>query len=189
MHVGRPSLRALRATVFAVACVLVSAAVHVLAGGAAVRPGALVLALVLTWAGAYAIGARQRGVGVLLGACFAAEYGMHRLFTVGAEAAPDPLTHAHGDSGVGMFLVHVAVALLSSWWLERGETALAAIAHLAATSLSMLWAGLLLLLAVSPVTPNLPGRLRAGHAPDRLRRLLLASSLRRRGPPLFVSVF
>ena len=187
MHVGRPLLRALRATVFAVACVLVSAGMHVLAGGAAIAPGVLVPALMLTWAGAYAIGACQRGGGVLLAACSAAQYGMHCLFTVGAEPVPVPLTHVHGDSGVGMFLVHAAVALLSSWWLERGEAALAMIAHLAVTSLSVLWARLLLLLAVPPVTGRQPLRPRVDHEPARLRRLLLAASLRRHGPPPFAA--
>ncbi len=182
--VGRPFLRASRATVFAVVCVLVSAVVHVLAGGAAVRPGFLAAAVALTWGGAYAIGARQHGRGVLLAACFAAQYGMHHLFSAGAEASAVPLAHAHGGTGVGMLLVHVAVALLSSWWLERGETALAMIAHLAVTSLSVLWAGLLL--AVSPVTARLPRRPLAHHEHARLR-LLLASSLRRRGPPLPVA--
>lgn len=186
VHVGRPFLRATRATVFAVVCVLVSAVVHVLAGGAAVRPGFLAAAVALTWGGAYAIGARQHGQGVLLAACFAAQYCMHHLFSAGAEASAVPLAHAHGGTGVGMLLVHVAVALLSSWWLERGETALAMIAHLAVTSLIVLWAGLLLLLAVSPVTARLPRRPRADHEQARLR-LLLASSLRRRGPPLFVA--
>ncbi|WP_156325911.1 hypothetical protein [Nonomuraea sp. SBT364] len=188
MHVGLPFLRALRATAFAVACVLVSAAVHVLVGGAAVRPGVLALALTLTWAGAYAIGGRQRGVGVLLAASFAAEYGMHRLFTVGAEAAPVPPAHAHDGSGMGMFLVHAAVALLSSWWLERGETALATIAHLAVASLSTLWTGLLLLLTVRPVITRQPRRPRADRRPRRPRRPLLASGPGRRGPPPFASV-
>lgn len=184
VHVGRPLLRALRATVFAVVCVLVSAAVHVLAGGSAVRPGALVVAAAATWAGAFALGSRQRGLGVLLTACFAAQYGMHQLFTAAAGPAPVQLTHAHGDSGLGMFLAHVAIAAMSAWWLERGESALATVVHL---TLGSLWAALALL-PDAPVEPRVTRRPRPHHESGRPRGLLLASGVRRRGPPIPISV-
>ncbi|GAA2814081.1 hypothetical protein [Nonomuraea dietziae] len=188
VHVGRPLLRAIRATVFAVACVLVSAALHVLAGGAAVRPSTLAGAVALTWAGAFLLGRRQRGVGVLLAACFAAQYGMHHLFTAGAATPPLAApVHAHGTSGLGMLLVHVAIAVMSSWWLERGESSLATILHLAVTSLGALWTGLLVL-AGALVVPRVPRRPRTDHEADRLRRILLATGVRRRGPPTLLSV-
>ncbi len=169
-------------------CVLVSAALHVLAGGVAVRPSALAGAVALTWAGAFLLGRRQRGMGVLLAACFAAQYGMHHLFTAGAETPPPAsLDHAHGGSGLAMLLVHVAVAAMSSWWLERGDTTLATILRLAVTSLGVLWAGLLIL-AGAPVESRLPRRPQVEHGIDRLRRLLLGAGVRRRGPPTSVSV-
>lgn len=180
VHLGRPPLRALRATAFAVACVLVSSAVHVLAGGATVRPIFLAGAMALTWVGAYLLGGRQRGRQALLGACFAAQYGMHHLFTAGAEASPE---HGHG-TGLGMFLVHVVIAVGSAWWLERGESALTTILHLAVASL---WAGLLIL-SGALIEPLLPGRPPVAHAVDRLRLFLLAACVCRRGPPLSISV-
>lgn len=159
-----------------------------LAGGTAVRPGILAGSVALTWAGAFLLGRRQRGMGTLLAACFAAQYGMHHLFTAGAETLPPAsLDHAHEGSGLSMLLVHVAVAVMSSWWLNRGDTALATILRLAVTSLGALWAGLLIL-ASAPVESRLPRRPRVEHETERLRRLLLGSGVSRRGPPTLVSV-
>lgn len=184
VDVGRPVLRALRATVFAAACVPLSSVLHVLAGGGAIRPGFLAGATAMTWAGAYLLGARRRGLPALLGAAFGAQYGMHHLFTAGAEAPPPVLAGHDHSSGLGMLLVHVALALMSAWWLERGESALASMVHLAVASL---WAGLIVL-AAAPVEPRLPGRPPVAGTVDRLRRFLLAAGVSRRGPPLIVSV-
>ncbi|MFE3454893.1 hypothetical protein ACFXJ8_38815 [Nonomuraea sp. NPDC059194] len=166
------------------ACVLVSSALHILAGGAAIRPDFLAGAAALTWAGSYLLGARQRGMEVLLPACFAAQYGMHHLFTAGAEPVlPASFDHDHG-SGLGMLLVHALVGVVSAWWLERGESALATMLHLVVASL---WTGLIVL-AAALVEPRMPGRPLVAHAIDRLRRFLLAAGVSRRGPPLSVSV-
>ncbi|MDH2428068.1 hypothetical protein [Sphaerisporangium sp. TRM90804] len=186
---GRPLLRALRAAVFAAACVPTSASLHVLAGGAEVRTGVLALALALAWAGAYALGGRRRGRAVLLAACFAAQYGAHHLFTAGAAPAPSltepslplPAGHTHG-SALGMLVIHTVVALGSSWWLERGESALATLLHLAVTSVTGLWrlvAGLLAPSLVAERTVRLvpwAGAVRLAHAS-------LAVVVSRRGPP------
>ncbi|MBB5078034.1 hypothetical protein [Nonomuraea endophytica] len=191
MHVGRPVLRALRATVFAVACVLASLTLHILAGGAQVRPVTLGLALALTWAGAYLLGRRQRGRELLLVISFAAQYGMHHLFTAGAEpVAAQVAAHGHGDgvgNGLGMLLVHAVVALISAWWLERGECALALLAHLAVASVGGLWARLFVLLTATPETGS------AGLAPVEdegtfAPRAPFVTIVSRRGPPLTLSV-
>jgi hypothetical protein len=176
--------------VFAVACVLASSALHVLAGGAPIRPGFLAGALALTWAGAFLLGGRQRGLPVLLGAGFAAQYGMHHLFTAGAEASVPALGHEHGSglgSALGMILVHAVVSVVSAWWLERGESALATILHLVAACLGAVWAGILIRASLV-VEARLPRRPVASHRVDRLTRLFLAAGVSRRGPPLPVSV-
>ncbi|MGV9302724.1 hypothetical protein ACWDLG_05080 [Nonomuraea sp. NPDC003727] len=187
MDVGRPLIRALRAAVFAVACVLVSAVLHVLAGGAGVRLETMAGALTLTWAGAFLLGRRQCGVEVLLAACFAAQYGMHHLFTAGAPPAVSaPATHGHG-TGLGMLLVHVVAAVGSAWWLARGESALATLLHLAGASVSMAWAALLLLPAV-PIEFGPAVRVTPWRGPVPPRRAPFAVVVSRRGPPVSFSV-
>ncbi|MGI5291958.1 hypothetical protein ACQEVF_52810 [Nonomuraea polychroma] len=176
MHAGQPFLRATRSTVFAAVCVLVSAALHGFAGGEPVRPGTLLGALALAWTGAFLLGGRQRGMGVLLGACFATQYGMHHLFSAGAPVPP----HEHG-TGLGMLLVHVMTALLSAWWLERGESALAVLLHLAFASIGR-WCALLVL-AAGPIEAGLHGRRPSYDGRVPFPQSLFAAAISRRGPP------
>ncbi|MEN3535412.1 hypothetical protein AAH991_09910 [Microbispora sp. ZYX-F-249] len=173
---------------FAAACVLVSAALHVLAGGAPVRGETLVAAMVLTWLGAFLLAGRQRGMEVLLSASFGAQYGMHHLFTVGAaHASPSPWTGEHG-TGLGMVLIHAAIAVLSAWVLEHGESALAMIVHLAVTPVRGLRAVLRVLAgALADIAPLSPGPV--GEPPFPVpRRSDFVVVVARRGPPLAVSV-
>ncbi|GAA3147141.1 hypothetical protein GCM10010466_42670 [Planomonospora alba] len=174
-----PVLRLLRATAFAAVCVAVSLGMHVLAGGAAVDPAAPAAAVPLVTGGAFVLARRERGLAVLLPAAFAAQYGLHHLFTA-ASAQPPPVPgHDHGGlaAGVGMLLAHAATALLSAHWLERGESALA-------TLLRLLVAAVLTLLtwraapAVRRPVPPPPGEDGA-----RFVTRLLAAAVRRRGPP------
>lgn len=195
---GRPLFRAVRAGVFAVVCVAVSLAVHVLAGGALVRPGVLGATIALTAVGAYLLAGRQRGFAGLLAACFAAQYGMHRVFSLAvAEAMPHDIVmpappgaspmpgHGHGGGfwpDVAMLLLHALTAVVSAWWLEREEAALATLLHLLAASALGLWARLAPSLAPSVAVPGCarpPVPERAGTALARL----LAATVSRRGPP------
>ncbi|WP_327583952.1 hypothetical protein OHA25_50410 [Nonomuraea sp. NBC_00507] len=167
----------MRSAVFAAVCVLVSAALHGFAGGEPVRPGTLLGAMALAWTGAFLLGGRQRGMDVLLGACFATQYGMHHMFSAGAPVPP----HEHG-TGLGMLLVHAMTALLSAWWLERGESALAVLLHLAIASIGRWWCALLVL-AAGLIEGGLHGRRppRDGHVP--FPQSLFAAAISRRGPP------
>ncbi|GLW11466.1 hypothetical protein Misp01_65940 [Microtetraspora sp. NBRC 13810] len=188
VHVSRPVVRAMRATVFAVVCVLLSAVLHAMVAGGPVHPVVLAGAAVPTWALAFALGGRQRGRVTLLAACFAVQYGLHFLFASSEGVLQDPLlggSHQHGG-GLGMLLIHVAVALLSSWWLERGETALATMLHLAVTPVRRLLAALLRVLLV-PVAHLSPARPSIFGDPAPLTSLVLAAAIRRRGPPVVVS--
>ncbi|WP_431930083.1 hypothetical protein [Nonomuraea jabiensis] len=173
-------MRATRAAVFAAVCVLVSAALHVFAGGEPVRPDILLAASAAAWAGAYLLGGGQRGIGALLAACFAAQYGMHHLFGAGAAASVQP-GHEHG-TGVGMFLVHAMTALISAWWLERGESALAVLLQLAVTTVRRWWR-VLSVLAGGPAEAGTraPSPSRDEHVP--FPRSRFAAAISRRGPP------
>ncbi|WP_214322754.1 MFS transporter [Nonomuraea sediminis] len=116
-----PGLRLARATVFATVCVVVSAGGHVFAGGKPVAPGVLILGSLGTLALAYLLGGRERGPQVVLGATIAAQILLHELFSGVAPVAVSPDAHAH--SGLGMTLAHLVVAVVTGWWLYRGENA------------------------------------------------------------------
>ncbi|GAA3685686.1 hypothetical protein GCM10022224_058100 [Nonomuraea antimicrobica] len=192
MEVGRPVIRALRAAAFAAICILASAALHLLVGGGAIRPQALGLAVVATWATAYALGARQRGGPTLLALCGLSQYGLHRLFATPDDVAStlvpsitfDPAGHEHG-AGSGMVLIHVAVAVGSSWWLARGEAALAALLRLAAVRVAG-WCGLVVAALAVPVrTAVATGPAVVPVWPETARRVpaSLVRVVSRRGPP------
>ncbi|MEV4222229.1 hypothetical protein [Nonomuraea sp. NPDC049725] len=189
VQIGRPAVRALRAAAFTAICVLASAALHMLVGGTSIRPGALVVAVAATWTSAYALGSRQRGRPTLLALCGASQWGLHQLFAAGEQTASAMQAipqsgHDHG-TGFGMLLIHVAVALASSCWLARGESALACVLHLAAVGMTRYWRLLMAALAV-PAGPPVTTRPRLTPAwPDTARRIpaALVRAVSRRGPP------
>ncbi|MBB2911223.1 hypothetical protein FHS43_002488 [Streptosporangium becharense] len=177
------ALRLLRAAVFAVACVTASLAMHVLAGGSPVGPDVLVPAALPVTAGAFLLARRRRGFGMLLGAGFVTQYGLHLWFSAGAEPPPaQGHPHAGGlSAGLFMLLVHAATALLSAYWLERGESGLALLLRLLVASILtvLLW--------------RLPVTARRTAVPARCERVplvtrLLAATVSRRGPPVPFSV-
>ncbi|WP_436758910.1 hypothetical protein [Streptosporangium sp. V21-05] len=172
------AFRFVRAAVFAVVCVTASLAMHVLAGGSPVGPGVLAWAILPTAAGAFALARRQRGFGMLLGASFAAQYGMHLWFTSGAVPPSTGHEHGAGDLSTGLFmvLVHVVTALLSAHWLERGECGLATLLFLLFASVltPLRWRAPVTGSVVLPAAP-------ADRVPPVAR--LLAAAVSRRGPP------
>ncbi|TDD25772.1 hypothetical protein [Nonomuraea diastatica] len=176
---GRAGLRGLRAAVFAVVCVYAALGMHVLAGGPDTRLGTVVAATLATGAGAFVLARRQRSLGTLLAASFAAQYGMHQLFGSGGAA----FSSHHGSglhAGAGMVLAHVLVATVSAWWLRRGDSALLTLLRLLACSLRDLWHRLTTRLA-PPRTPR-QGLVLA--APDGVAAAhVLAWTVCRRGPP------
>ncbi|MGN9841183.1 hypothetical protein ACTMTI_23955 [Nonomuraea sp. H19] len=175
---GRAGLRGLRAAVFAAVCVYAALGMHILAGGPGVSLRTLAAAVAMTWAGAFLLARRRRSMGTLLGASFAAQYGMHHLFSSGA--APYSGHHGSGlQAGIGMLVAHVIVATLCAWWLERGETALVTFVLLLACSLRDLWR--LTARLAAPPAPR-PGPVVTAAAVIRTSQVL-AWAMCRRGPP------
>ncbi|MBG0830041.1 hypothetical protein HS041_19935 [Planomonospora sp. ID67723] len=175
-----PALRLLRATAFAVVCVLMSLGMHVLAGGAAVDPAVLAAAVTPVGAGAFVLARRQQGLGVLLTAAFATQYGLHHVFSAAAAAAQPPVpAHGHGGlaADVAMLLAHAVTALLSAYWLERGESALATLLRLLVASV------LILLVWRAPAAGHVTRPITEQDGPSFLSRLL-AAAVSRRGPPV-----
>lgn len=160
-------LRLARAIVFAVACVAVTAAGHALAGGAAIAPATLAAGGLLSLGPAWVLGGRERGPEVVLAATAAAQFALHELF-----ATP---MGAHAHFGLGMPLAHLTVALLTGWWLYRGESAF--------WLMLRLWLnGLPRLLPLAPLpTPVRPAPVQGAYAPFVTR--WVATPIGRRGPP------
>ncbi|MDA0644137.1 MULTISPECIES: hypothetical protein [Nonomuraea] len=182
---GRSAVRLLGAAVFATVCVYAALGTHVLAGGSGASLGVVAATTVAAGAGAYLLGRRRRGRGVLVAASFAAQYGMHQVFSADIPDAAHVLGHGAGHHGggplpgVAMPLAHVLVAVLCAWWLERGETALV-------TVLVLLGCSLAGLSRPSPRGPLTPAPLRivpaAGEPPVRGPQVL-AWAVSHRGPP------
>jgi hypothetical protein len=107
--------------VFAAVSASASLLLHLWSGGNAPGPLQFAAAVALLFAAAYGIGGRQRGLLALAPLCFAAQYGLHEFFELGATATA---AHAHG-AGLSMWLVHIAAALAQASWLARGEAAFA----------------------------------------------------------------
>ncbi|MFF4776046.1 hypothetical protein [Microtetraspora fusca] len=148
MSPEEPALRLPRAVVFAAVCVVVSAAAHAFAGGGTVPPEVMALGAVGALAVAYALNGRERGPQAVLAATIGAQVLLHELFAWSAPAGPaapfppapvvgigpvvGPLPpvpppfagsgHA-GHLGVGMTLAHLVLAVITGWWLYRGERA------------------------------------------------------------------
>ncbi|MFC4533127.1 hypothetical protein [Sphaerisporangium dianthi] len=174
-----PVLRLLRATAFAVVCVAVSLGMHALAGGAAIGAAVFIGVTALVTGGAFLLARRQRGLGTLLAAAFAAQYGLHHLFSQAATQPPPDAYHGHGRLAVGvaMLLAHTVTALLSAHWLERGETALATLLRLLVAVVVTL-----LVRVVAPSAPRLLPR-PSGKSGSSFVTRLLAATVSRRGPP------
>ncbi|RBQ19990.1 MFS transporter [Spongiactinospora rosea] len=130
------STRLARAAVFAVVCVMVSVGGHAFAGGGLVAPGMLAAGAAGAFALAWVLSGRERGLGVVLGATTAAQVVLHELFDrtpYPADPPPAPLIvpgEWHHYPGAGMTAAHLVVALLTGWWLYRGESALWLMARL-----------------------------------------------------------
>ncbi|MEU4509383.1 hypothetical protein AB0G05_07810 [Nonomuraea wenchangensis] len=187
---GRAGLRGPRSMVFAVVCVYAALGLHTLAGGSGVGPALLAAATAATGAGAFLLARRRRSLGTLVVAAFAAQYGMHRLFGMGAAAPAAHHEHAsfehgHGggelSTGLGMLAAHVVVAALSAWWLHRGETALGTFLTLLARAVRGFWRGLT---ARAPLPAPGVARPVVPAAVAVRRPQVLSGAMCRRGPPV-----
>lgn len=146
VQVRQIPFRLLRAAVFAAVSGSVSLLLHLWSGGNAPGPLQFTAAVVLLFAAAYGVGGRQRGFLALAPLCFAAQFGLHEFFELGAVATAG---HAHG-AGLSMWLVHIAAALAQASWLARGDAAFAklldALTLFFARAMRMLGAGLLVVI-------------------------------------------
>ncbi|MEU7742689.1 hypothetical protein [Nonomuraea sp. NPDC049158] len=165
-------MRFARALVFAVVCAAVTAAGHAFAGGAAVAPGVMVLGGLGALGLAYGLGGHERGPEVVFGATVGTQVALHQLFGVTTPSS------GHAHLTVGMPLVHLTIAVLTGWWLHRGESAFWLMLRLAGRP------RLALPRPLRPVPALAPIRRAPARAPLRPSiTVQIATAEPRRGPP------
>jgi hypothetical protein len=177
-----PVYRAARSMVFATVCVGLAITGHIMASGATVPPAAagggltamVLIGIVLT--------GTERSLATIFGGLLGGQFMLHALFSAAQHG--QHLEHGGGmapsEGGWAMTLAHVAAAVVSAWWLRRGERAVWSLARRIAATLAR---PLRALLSVPPA-PIAARRVRAGStATARLPPAFLRHVVVRRGPP------
>ncbi|MFC9089177.1 hypothetical protein [Nocardiopsis dassonvillei] len=181
--------RPLRAGVFTLVCASVSAHGHALGSGHDVPLAGLLLGCAAVLGVSWAAAGRRYGPVMLVGWMLWGQLALHVAFSYTQNTGRDQSAHgAHSAdavthsalSGWQMIAVHVLAALVSAWWLHRGENALFAFLRFMALTLLPL----LLVLGWGPVPPvraGGPGRWNDERPPSLLPYLRHTRVLR--GPP------
>ncbi|MFC6886717.1 MULTISPECIES: MFS transporter [Actinomadura] len=189
-HPPSPLFRTSRAVVFATVCVALATLGHAMASGSAVPAWAVLAGFAGTFAVTAALAGHERSLATLTGGLLGGQFALHALF-VSASAPAASMQHhpasaagpsGHG-SGTAMTLAHIAAAVLSAWWLRRGERAAWSLARRLSAVADRPIRLLLALLAAEPAaprprTPVVPAADVPGPAVRVLRHLVV-----RRGPP------
>ncbi len=131
--------------------------------------------------------AMDMGMGMGTGMGHSMSMGMDHgaMASMGGMAGHSMSMHA-GHGALGMWSAHVLVAVVCGMWLAGGEQAAFRLARIVRSSL---FVPLLVVLGAVPA-PSGPPRIRAdrSRAAQRLRQLLYAHVLSRRGPPARLAV-
>jgi hypothetical protein len=198
----KPALRSTRATVFAAVCVTLATAGHSAASHAAVVPWAVGMGFAVVLVVAWVLTGAERSLATILGGLLGGQFMLHSLFMSaaahpggggGGGAMMDSMhitAAGSGQGGATMTFAHVAAAVISAWWLRRGERAVWALARRAAALASWPVRALLALLDTAPLAAALgaPVSFRTCVARFRPGGRLLRHSVIRRGPPLCSTV-
>jgi len=128
--------RAVRAALFAVVCVLLTALGHVLMSGDSLPWWTVAGAFVGVWTCGWWLAAYERDVASVTAVAVAAQAVLHGGFSLAAMASSahpqmtmaemSPVPHGHQMTlgpMLGMFAVHLVMGLLSGLWLAYGERA------------------------------------------------------------------
>ena len=108
--------------------------------------------------------------------------GVTRVMQNAATATGTPPNHHHVMTG-GMWLAHLAAALVAAWWLRRGEEAVWSLAR--TLTLALITPLVLLVTALAAWTPPRQPAANTAQGPERLGPgRLLRFDLARRGPPM-----
>jgi len=125
-----PVYRAARAVVFATVCVGLAVTGHMMISQAPVPPMAAAGGLAGVTVAGLALAGTERSLATILVGLLGGQFMLHALFTAAQEG--QHLAHGHpmsaSSGGAAMTFVHVAAAVVSAWWLRRGERAVWALA-------------------------------------------------------------
>lgn len=181
---ARPSLIMARAVMFTAVCLALGAAAHTLASGMAVPVWTLPVAAAALLGPAAALAVRERSLPAIVGGTVVCEAGLHELFMYGQVASGDPMA-GHADMSTGMLLGHLVSAVLTGWWLRRGERAAWALLRAVhrldgiAEAVRLLWRYATGRYATEPLVPRVVATDRAPRPRTRVPRV--GPGLR--GPP------
>jgi hypothetical protein len=175
-----PVYRAARAVVFATVCVGLAITGHMMVSGTPVPPLAAAGGLLgVTVAGA-ALAGTERSLATILLGLLGGQFMLHALFTAAQQG--QHLAHGHpmpSSSGeTAMTVVHVGAAVVSAWWLRRGERAVWGLAKRVAAAVVRRF-----LPPAPPPVPASPSVLAAVTGAAELRNAFLRHVVVRRGPP------
>ncbi|MEV7965955.1 MFS transporter [Sphaerisporangium sp. NPDC088356] len=205
MHANLP-LRLARSAVFAVVCLTLASVAHRFAGGGGPTSQALLSGGLVVMTVTAALAGRERSPVTVTGLLLLAQAFLHRLLgTAGAPVSPPshghgpgetPLGHGPGVSAglplghglgvsAGMLLAHLTAALLTGWWVSRGDAVLWSVLRRAGAYATRRLTVLLHLLRqdVTPTPPGVP----FGRAEEAIRPVcdrVLRHAVVRRGPPV-----
>jgi hypothetical protein len=183
--------------VFSTVCVTLATLGHALTSTVAVPVPAIAVGFGLVLAVTLVLAGHERSLATILGGLLGGQFALHSLYAAVTGPAlqvsgPGPGTVGHHavaampghESGLTMTLAHVAAAIVSAWWLRRGERAAWSlarrIADLADRPVRALFA---FLVEVEP--PAAPARTTLVPAVGETSTvgLVLRHMLVRRGPP------
>lgn len=177
--------RPLRAGVFTLVCVSLSALGHAVGSGHDVPLFGLLLGGVIVAVMAWTGSARRLGLGALTARMLWGQAALHVTFSVVQWWGGDHAGHSVAGAGEPapggvMIATHVIMALVSAWWLRLGEDALFAFLRLMALSLTPV---VLVVGAVPTLRPCTTFRFVPVEAPACPGRLCLRHTHVLRGPP------
>ncbi|RGA04654.1 MFS transporter [Microbispora triticiradicis] len=181
-------LRLARSAAFTVVCVLLAVGAHWFAGGATPTLRALLVGGAAVMTTATAMAGRERSPWVVIGLLLSAQAFLHELLaSLSPSVETTAVAHSHRlGVGAGMLTAHVTAAVVTGWWLSRGEAALWSILRKIGTG-ALRW--LRAVLAVFQLFARLRPRPRlASYDLDRepRRGAVLRHAVIRRGPPVLV---
>ncbi|MFG1998513.1 hypothetical protein ACGFNU_05130 [Spirillospora sp. NPDC048911] len=190
----RPFFRLGRAVVFATVCVTLATIGHALVSPVRVPAWAVMVGFAGVLVVAGTLAGHERSLATITGGLLGGQFVLHSLFAnasapvehhvqTGMAAPADPVP-AHG-SGLGMTLAHVVAAVISAWWLRRGERTAWALTRRLAAQAGRPVRDLLavLLAAVEPLALSVRIPMRQATASVGPTGRVLRHEVVRRGPP------
>lgn len=185
----RPFFRLGRAVVFTTVCLTLATIGHSLTSPAAVPGWAIIVGFAGLLVVAGVLAGHERSLATIMGGLLGGQFVLHSLFAnasapVEHHVQTDMAAPAHG-SGPGMTLAHVVAAVISAWWLRRGERTAWALTRRLAAQVGRPVRDLLavLLAAAEPVAPPVRTPMRRAPVPIGPTGRVLRHEVVRRGPP------